>query len=115
MHEGLEAMLVLNVRQFRPIFLTWLAAAHGRNGEPSIGLELLDEADKQARTGGESWLVPESLRVRGELLLLAGSDNSPAAARCFEDALALAHQTESASLTARVLASRARSKATRWW
>ncbi|MDQ2803696.1 MAG: adenylate cyclase, partial [Pseudomonadota bacterium] len=104
MHAGLEAMLALNVRLFRPIFLTWLAAAHGRNGEPEVGLGLLDEADTQARTGGESWLAPETLRVRGELLLLVTPDQAGAAARSFADAATLARRMGSRPLEARALA-----------
>ena len=66
LYRGTGAMLQV------PRFLTELAAAYGKDGEPVAGLKCLDEAARQVEETQERWAEAHMLRVRGELLAALG-------------------------------------------
>jgi hypothetical protein len=54
------------------MFLSELAEAFGRAGQVSEGLATVNEAIDRAERTAEGWIVPELLRIKGELLLTQG-------------------------------------------
>jgi predicted ATPase len=73
-----------------PGLLTRLADAYRMTGQPQVGLEHLVEAERLAETTQEKWVHAETLRLKGDLLLLVG--DPIAAERSFRDAIALAQR-----------------------
>ena len=60
--------------RFLPRFLLLLgelAACLGKAGEIALGLETVDEALSRCKARDERWYLPELLRIKGELILLA--------------------------------------------
>jgi len=57
-------------------FLGDLAEGLGRAGEIAQGLAAIDEAIERSRRNGELWCIADSLRIKGELLLLENSANA---------------------------------------
>ena len=62
------------------IFLNELAAGFARAGRVAEGLATAEQALEQAEHTGARWLFPESLRIRGELLLLQAEAGAPVSA-----------------------------------
>jgi predicted ATPase len=87
--EGLAAMRATGSRLGHPRALGWVAAAHGKNGDVTRGLALVDDALATARESDDPRDMPELLRVRGELLTQQG-DASDRAEDCFRQAIELA-------------------------
>jgi predicted ATPase len=76
-----------------PAFLGELAGGLVRIGRASEALSSVEEALARAERDGEMWCVAELIRIKGEIVLRAGSDGSVGAARtCFIAAIALAQQ-----------------------
>ncbi len=74
-------------------FVAALAGALGRVGDSKKGLETVDDAIDCAERTAEGWIVPELLRVKGELLRLDGASGAADSAESrFRDALRLANQ-----------------------
>ncbi|MBV8653954.1 MAG: transcriptional regulator, partial [Alphaproteobacteria bacterium] len=72
-------------------FITELAEALGRAGQISEGLATVNDALDRTERTGEGWIIPELLRIKGELLRLDGSPGTMnAAADCVRKALQLA-------------------------
>ncbi len=65
-------------------YLTAFLASLGRivvaEGQPGAGLSAVDEALGRCAATGESWCLPELLRIRAEGLLAAGAPDAPMAA-----------------------------------
>ena len=57
-------------------FLGDLAEGLGRAGEIAQGLAAIDEAIERSQRNGELWCIADSLRIKGELLLLENSANA---------------------------------------
>lgn len=79
----LETLERLSERRFAPwytVFFGTLAHALGATGEVPRGLAVIDEAMARSERGGEHWCISESLRVRGELLLLRDPSDADGAA-----------------------------------
>src|SRR5207249_715777 len=74
----------------RTVFLGDLGEALGRSGEVAEGLALIDQALELARRREEWWYVPELLRKRGGVSLLAEAAGSATAEEHFREALAMA-------------------------
>ena len=73
------------------IYIAELTEALGRAGHTSEGLATVDEAIDRAERTAEGWIMPELLRVKGELLRLDGAPGAEdSAAGCFLQALQLA-------------------------
>jgi predicted ATPase/DNA-binding winged helix-turn-helix (wHTH) protein len=62
------------------MFLSELAASFGRAGQAADGLATAEQAIEQAEQTEGRWVLPESLRIKGELLLLQAADGAAAAA-----------------------------------
>jgi predicted ATPase len=70
------------------MFLSELAAGLGRAGRPAEGLTTAEQTIKRAEHAEARWFFPESLRIKGELLLLQAADGAAAAAEAdFRQAL----------------------------
>lgn len=75
-----------------PMNLTWLADAYRMAGRPHAGLERLAEALQLSGTTKERWAEPETLRLRGELLIATGDEVAGEAS--YHQALALARKQD---------------------
>ena len=77
-----------------------LAEALGKAGEAEEGLRVLAEGLALVEQHGERVHEAELYRLKGELLLLSG-DNDTAAHTCFQQALHIARQQQAKSLELR--------------
>jgi hypothetical protein len=62
------------------MFFCELAASFGRAGQTTDGLAAADQAIEQAEQTEGRWVLPEALRIKGELLLLQAADGAATAA-----------------------------------
>jgi predicted ATPase len=76
----------------QPFFLSLLAASCERAGRAEEALSLLAEAFAIAERTGERWFEAELYRLRGDWLLVHGSEMEAEAETCLHRALALARQ-----------------------
>jgi predicted ATPase/DNA-binding winged helix-turn-helix (wHTH) protein len=98
------------------MFLGELAAALGRAGQLSEGLAAIDDAIERSGRAEELWIMPELLRIKGDLLVLHGAPGAADEAEaCFRKALgwaerqnALSWQLRAATSLARLLQDRGR-------
>ncbi|HEX6015633.1 MAG TPA: hypothetical protein VFY87_28285 [Geminicoccaceae bacterium] len=91
-HQGLADYWATGAELWSPYFLTLLADAYGRTGQPAAGLGLLTDAlDRVERTGGR-WLETDLHRLRGELLLVLPDRDPAEAEACFRRAIAVARE-----------------------
>jgi predicted ATPase len=94
-----------------------LAASLGRAGQTAAGLAVADQAIGRVEHTEGRWVLPESLRIKGELLLLQPADGAAAAAdTLFRQALdwaqrqgELSWELRAATSLARLLRSEGRS------
>jgi predicted ATPase len=93
-----------------PQFFTFLMAeALGRTGQIAEGLAAINEALGYAESSKERWATSEMLRIKGELLLSQGAEDSAAAAADqFEQALDWARRQGALSWELRTATSLAR-------
>ena len=75
-----------------PTYLCWLTEAHIRAANVRGAKVCLAQAREFTRRGGNYWYEIECLRLEGRLAAAAANDDAAQAERCFELALALAHQ-----------------------
>ncbi|HUA56899.1 MAG TPA: winged helix-turn-helix domain-containing protein [Candidatus Sulfotelmatobacter sp.] len=92
--RGLAEMREVTHLLFYPYFLAELAAALGAIGRIDEGLAEIDTAQRIATEMGNRWLIPEILRVKGELLAQRGSGDSIAIAELFRQSISLAHEQQ---------------------
>ena len=86
-----------------------MAEALGRTGQIAEELAVIEEAVEASEPDRESWLTPEWLRVKGELLLMQESPKAAGAAEThFRQALDLAHRQGALSWELRAAMSLAR-------
>jgi predicted ATPase len=91
------------------MFLNELAAGFARAGQIADGLVAAEQAIERAERTEARWLFPESLRIKGELLLLQSATGAAAAAEHhFRQALDWAQRQGALSLELRVATSFAR-------
>ena len=88
-------------------FLTLLAEAYKHQGQLSMALEVLGEAQAFSDQTEEHWWQAEQYRLQGEMLLLRG-DNKQEAEKCFLQGLELARSQQARSLELRAAVSLAR-------
>jgi predicted ATPase len=81
MRHGLAGFEAIGAQLGRTAFLTLLADAFGKAGQPADGLRTLAEALAVAKQTGERFCEAEMHRLRGELTLQLAAKNSGAAAR----------------------------------
>jgi predicted ATPase len=124
MRQGVAALEAMGARIDRPVFLAMLAEGYGVAAEPAAGLEVVAEALALVQDSGERLWEAELYRLRGHLLVHAGSlppratnQAHPAGAivdappeACFQRALAIARQQQAKALELRA----ATSLAGRW-
>ena len=91
----------------RPYFLGFLAEAHAAAGQTEEALSVLSRALDTVRSTEERWWEAELLRLRGDLLLTAGGNESDAEAS-LHGALAIARRQETKALELRAAMSLAR-------
>ena len=91
------------------VFLTERAAAFGRAGQITEGLTAAEQAIERAEHTEARWFFPESLRIKGGLLLLQAADGAVAAAEAhFRQALDWARRQGALALELRAATSLAR-------
>jgi class 3 adenylate cyclase/predicted ATPase len=79
-------------RNRRTLYLSHLASAHTRLGQPTVALDLLDEAIQTAEVTSEKFFEAELYRVRGEMLLTLGKRGEAEAG--LRQALTIAQQQQ---------------------
>jgi predicted ATPase len=91
------------------MFAADLALAEAKAGEVDRGLAVIDETLQRIERNEERWYLPETLRIKGELLLLQGAPGAAAAAEDhFRQALDWARQQGALSWELRAATSLAR-------
>lgn len=93
---------------WRVHFLALLAEVCGRAGEIEEGLNALAEALRTVDDKGIGYYEPELHRLKGELLLARGPENSADAEACFRQAVAIAHRQRAKTLELRAVTSLSR-------
>jgi predicted ATPase len=95
------------------MFLSELAAGLGNIGQITDGLMAAEQAIERAEQTEARWLLPESLRIKGKLLLLQAADGATVAGEAhFRQALACARGQGALSWELRAALSYARSQGT---
>jgi predicted ATPase len=91
------------------LYLVWLAEALGKAGQAVAGLSAIDEALERAERTEERWYLPELWRLRGELLLQAGTPDAFAGANeCFAQSRQWTQKQKALSWELRCATSQAR-------
>jgi len=108
LQEGLDALEAAVPGLHYGLILGSLALSLGRAGRLAEGLVKIDEVIARAERTGEHWLTADSLRIKGELLLLQSSAAAEAAEHLFRDALNRARDQAALSLELRTATSFAR-------
>ena len=106
--RGLAAYGSTGAHLFVPYFLSLLARAYLKIGEPHEGLRVIGEALERARTTGEGVWEAELLRLEGELRLAASPDDVADALDCFGRAIEIARRQAARSWELRAALSLAR-------
>jgi len=101
MRQGLVARRAMGAELRRPYFLTLLAEAYGKVGQPEEGLTVLVEALAMVNKTGERNWEAELHRRKGELLLIKQEPKVGEAQECFWQALDTARRQQAKSLELR--------------
>ena len=94
LYRGLADIRAASYLQFYPFFQIELAAALGALDRFDEGLSEIATALRFAAETGSRWFVPETLRVKGELLARRGSDDPEVSAELFRQSIREAHQQQ---------------------
>ncbi len=94
LYRGLADIRAASYLQFYPFFQIELAAALGALDRVDDGLREIATALRFAAETGHRWFVPETLRVKGELLARRGSDDPEVIAELFCQSIGEAHQQQ---------------------
>jgi class 3 adenylate cyclase len=103
---GLADQRAIGTALYRTHALTLLADAYRIGGQPQVGLAHLAEADRLANATQVKWVLSETVRLRGDLQLLANDRLSAEAS--FLDALAIARRQNAKTFELRSAMSLAR-------
>ncbi len=106
--RGLAAYGSTGAHLFVPYFLSLLARACLKLGEPREGLRVIGEALERARTTGELVWEAELLRLEGELRLAGPPEDLAGARDCFRRAIEVARRQKARSWELRAALSLAR-------
>jgi DNA-binding SARP family transcriptional activator/predicted ATPase len=90
--RGLAAYASTGAHLFVPYFLSLLARACLKSGEPHEGLRVIGEAVERACTTGERVWEAELIRLQGELRLAASPHDVAGALNCFRRAIEIARR-----------------------
>jgi predicted ATPase len=108
LHQGLAAYQETGGAVWRPIYLSMLAEAYSKGGQPAEALRSVDEALALVNATGERVYEAEIHRLRGDLLLQLSWDDVAEAESCFHKALDIARNQQAKSLELRAAMSLAR-------
>ena len=106
--RGLAAYGSTGAQLFLPYFLSLLARACSKSGQPHEGLRVIGEALESARTTGERVWEAELARLEGELRLASDPDDVAEAMECFRRAIEIARRQAARSWELRAASSLAR-------
>ena len=106
--RGLAAYGSTGAQLFLPYFLSLLARAYSRIGQPHEGLRVIGLALESTRTTGERVWEAELNRLEGELRLASDPDDVAHAMECFRRAIEIARQQAARSWELRATSSLAR-------
>jgi predicted ATPase len=105
----LAGCIDLGVRMFEPYHKALLAEAHLEGGEPSVGLEVLEDVMRFADTSGVHYWNAELLHLKGKLMARLPSDGHHEEQEvCYREALEVARRQQARSLELRAATSLAR-------
>jgi DNA-binding SARP family transcriptional activator/predicted ATPase len=107
LHASIAELKASSTRLRLPYYLSLLAQVYKKAGRAEEGLASIDEALSESRTNNERWWDAELHRLRGELLLIHGTDASDAEA-AFMRAIEIARSQQARSLELRSTMSLAR-------
>jgi predicted ATPase len=82
----------------RPYWLSLLAKAYGRAGQPEAGLQVLKEALTLVATTEERWWEAELYRLKGGLLLRLPIPDAHQAVACLHQTLDVARSQQAKAL-----------------
>ena len=100
-HQGLADFRALGGEVQRPYFLSLLAEAYEKAGQPNEGLTVLLEALAAVNSTGVRYWEAELHRRKGELLLMQQGRKAEEAEECFRKALDIARRQQAKSLELR--------------
>jgi predicted ATPase len=106
--RGLAAYGSTGAQLFLPYFLSLLARACLKSGQPSEGLRIIGVALERVRATGERVWEPELVRLEGELRLAVSPADVADAGECFRRAMEIARQQSARSWELRAAVSLAR-------
>jgi predicted ATPase len=107
LRRGLDMFKATGAELNRPHFLSMLAEAYWRQGQPEDGILVLDEALALAERNHDCYWKSEIVRLKGTLLLSASRPDGDAEA-CFHDAIKIARQQQARLLELRAVTSLSR-------
>jgi DNA-binding winged helix-turn-helix (wHTH) protein/predicted ATPase/type II secretory pathway predicted ATPase ExeA len=107
LRQGLRGLYPTGT-QPAPHWLVWQAELAGYAGQREEGLRLLDEAQMQADTTGNTHALAERHRLQGEFILALSAGRASAAETCFYEALAIAQLQQAKALELRAAISLSR-------
>jgi DNA-binding SARP family transcriptional activator/predicted ATPase len=107
-NRGLAAYGSTGAQLFLPYFLSLLARACSKIGQPHEGLRVIGEALESARRTGERVWEAELNRLEGELRLASDPDDVAHAMECFRRAIEIARRQAARSWELRATSSLAR-------
>jgi DNA-binding winged helix-turn-helix (wHTH) protein/predicted ATPase len=108
MRQGLLSSQDAGTKLGQAPVLAQLAEVYWRTGQTAAGLQALTEALAVMDTTGERWWAAETYRLKGELLLQQGVQETSAVETCFRHAMDIARQQHARSLELRAATSLAR-------
>jgi predicted ATPase len=108
MSQGLATHRATGAELHRPYFLSLLAEAYGKVGQPEEGLTVLVEALAIVDKTEERYWEAELLRRKGELLLMQQGQKVGEVEECFQKALDTARRQQAKSLELRTAMSLSR-------
>jgi len=108
LRQGLVAHRDTGAELNRPLFLSLLAEAYGKVGQPEQGLTVLVEALAMVDKTGERCWEAELHKQEGELLLMQQGQKVGEAEECFQKALHIARRQQAKSFELRAAMSLSR-------
>ena len=108
MRQGLLSSQNAGTQLGQAPVLAQLAEVYWRTGQTAAGLQALTEASVVMDTTGERWWAAETYRLKGELLLQQGVQETSAVETCYRHAMDIARQQHAKSWELRATTSLAR-------
>lgn len=106
--RGLETLQAIGTRSMLSMRFTFHAEAFLRYGQMEQATRILQQAEDFIEETGERFYQAETLRVKGEMLLIQSPDNAEKAEACFKQAIQVAKHQEAKTLELRAAMSLAR-------